>query len=54
MVNKKLTKEELDQVKALATDKVYVKQTVKVTAKIYGKEETTIRIIGMPIPITPQ
>lgn len=51
---KKLTKEELDQAKTLATDKVYVKQTVMITTKTVDKEATTIRIIGMPIPITPQ
>jgi hypothetical protein len=51
---KKLTKEELDQVKTLATDKAYVKQTVKITTNNSGKEETTIRIIGIPIPVIPQ
>lgn len=51
---KKLTKEELDQVKTLATDKAYVKTKIKITTMSSGKEETTIRIIGVTIPVIPQ
>ena len=48
-INKFITKEDLNAIKELCTNKVYVKKEIQVTTTTDKKRQTTIVTIGLPI-----
>lgn len=49
MLKKKITKEDLDTIKKLCTDKVYEKKEIQVTTTTNKERQTTIVTVGLPI-----